>query len=298
MAKRIVSSARAVPPAPTAKPAPTQPAKVASVEPAAPTKEPAAPPASLEMHETESAPVEPANVASKPRKAAPKVYELRVGLLELEGTQSRASLSKPTVTEYAEAMAAGATFPPVVVFHDTATDSYWVGDGYHRVHAAIQTGRKRITCEVHEGTQRDALLYSVGANATHGLRRTNADKRNAVELLLADSEWSKASDRWIAEKCGVDHKTVGKRREELSTGEFPQLAPRIGQDGKSRALPKIKQNPTAEAADEATALADLESEIERRLRAWTWAPDALASALEKLARAARKQSLTKEEVNG
>jgi len=47
---------------------------------------------------------------------------------------------------------------------------------------------------------------------THGLRRTNA-----VTRLLEDAEWSANSDRWIAEKCGVDHVFVGKVRRQLVT---------------------------------------------------------------------------------
>jgi len=34
----------------------------------------------------------------------------------------------------------------------------------------------------------DAVFNSVGANAEHGLRRTNADKRRAVLTLLNDDE--------------------------------------------------------------------------------------------------------------
>jgi len=44
------------------------------------------------------------------------------------------------------------------------------------------------------GTQRDAILHSVGANATHGLRRSNQDKRKAVVTLLEDNEWCQWSD--------------------------------------------------------------------------------------------------------
>jgi len=52
------------------------------------------------------------------------------------------------------------------------------------------------------------------------LRRTQADKRRAVERLLADPEWARWSDRKVAEIAKVDHKTVGKIRRELS-GEIP-----------------------------------------------------------------------------
>jgi hypothetical protein len=34
-----------------------------------------------------------------------------------------------------------------------------------------------------------AVLYAADANAAHGLRRTNANKRHAVTVLLDDDEW-------------------------------------------------------------------------------------------------------------
>jgi hypothetical protein len=73
---------------------------------------------------------------------------------------------------------------------------------------------------VSDGSARDAVLAAAGANATHGIRRTNADKRHAIERLLADPEWSRWSDHEIARACHVDHKTVGRVRREV-TGEFP-----------------------------------------------------------------------------
>jgi hypothetical protein len=51
--------------------------------------------------------------------------------------------------------------------------------------------------------QQDALLYSISSNAEHGLPRSNADKRKAVRLLLADAEWGQWSDRESARHCQV-----------------------------------------------------------------------------------------------
>src|SRR5262249_47223100 len=116
----------------------------------------------------------------------------------------------------------GATFPPVVVFYDGA--DFWLGEGYHRVAAARKIGHDTITAEIKEGSSRDAILYGVGANATHGLRRTQADKRRAVEKLLKDPEWARWSDRKIADIAKVDHKPVGTIRRELA-GEFPATQP-------------------------------------------------------------------------
>jgi hypothetical protein len=47
-------------------------------------------------------------------------------------------------------------------------------------------GLAKISADVREGSRRDAILYAVGANASHGLKRTNRDKRNAVRVLLKD----------------------------------------------------------------------------------------------------------------
>ncbi|MBT3274957.1 MAG: streptomycin biosynthesis regulator, partial [Spirochaetales bacterium] len=47
-----------------------------------------------------------------------------------------------------------------------------------------------IDADIRQGTQQDAVLHSVGANAAHGARRTNDDKRLAVKTLLCDGEWS------------------------------------------------------------------------------------------------------------
>jgi hypothetical protein len=64
----------------------------------------------------------------------------------------------------------------------------------------------------------------VGANATHGLRRTNADKRRAALTLLQDEEWQRWSNREIARQCGVTHTFVAKLRRELLEEPSPAVA--------------------------------------------------------------------------
>jgi hypothetical protein len=159
------------------------------------------------------------------------VSRLEPGQIRTDGgTQMRAGLNEETVVEYLELIQEPNEwpFPPVIVFHDG--EVYWMGDGFHRVEAARRyVERERVVysvvAEVRPGTRRDAVLWAAGANAAHGLRRTNADKRRAVETLLRDPEWSQWSDREIARRCHVDHKTVGAIRSELS-GEIPQIEPR------------------------------------------------------------------------
>jgi hypothetical protein len=73
-------------------------------------------------------------------------------------------------------------------------------------------GVDEILVFIRNGTRRDAVMYSAGANSHHGLRRTNEDKRKAAQTLLADPEWAAWSDREIARQCNVVHAFVAKVR--------------------------------------------------------------------------------------
>ncbi|MFP5274909.1 DNA cytosine methyltransferase [Coleofasciculus sp.] len=153
------------------------------------------------------------------------------------GTQPREKLDLAHKNILKEAIEDGAELDPVVVFYDG--ESYWLADGFHRCKATEESGFEDIDVIIHQGTRRDAILYSVGANAEHKAAkpRSRADKRRAVMMLLNDPEWSKWSDREIARQCKVDHKTVGRFRSSL-TGEFPS------EDGQQRTY-KTKHGTTA-----------------------------------------------------
>lgn len=138
---------------------------------------------------------------------------LAIDKIKIEGTQSRVQINESTVSEYAEAIQNGAQFPPVTVFFD-GTD-FWLADGFHRLLAHKRAGKPEILETREVGGLRDAILYSVSANANHGLRRTNADKRKAVEMLLNDAEWSQWSDREIAKQCAVSNNFVGDVRRSI-----------------------------------------------------------------------------------
>jgi hypothetical protein len=132
------------------------------------------------------------------------------------GTQSRAQISEDTVTDYAEAMQAGDTFPPIVVFFDGV--DYYLADGFHRLHAAKRLHKASIQADVRTGTLRDAILYSLGANRDHGLRRSNADKRKCVMTLLEDFEWGDLSVNEMARICGVSPQLVTAVKLEMDGG--------------------------------------------------------------------------------
>ena len=152
--------------------------------------------------------------------------------IELDTTiQCRADIDIATVNEYAEHMAEGAVFPPVVLFG--TEHKSWIGDGWHRVMAARSLGLAEIEADLRCGGRLDALKYALAANATHGRPRTNKDKRATVAIALR--EWGKLSDRSIAEMCAVSDPFVGALRRALySTANDLQFARTVGRDGKER----------------------------------------------------------------
>lgn len=162
------------------------------------------------------------------------------------GTQPRATYHYGQVDSYAEDMEAGVVFPSIVVFFDGS--DYWLADGFHRVLAATKIEQATIESEIRQGTLQDAQWYSYSVNQAHGLRRSNEDKRRAVEAALRHPNAATMSDHQIADHCGVTHPFVGKLREEqVATSNSFQSTARKGRDGRTINTSNIgkKKNPPA-----------------------------------------------------
>ena len=183
------------------------------------------------------------------------------------GTDVRSEICEATVLEYGEAAHKKSKFPPLVVF-DTKDDGLLLADGFHRYFGFERQGIKEWDCDIRDGTRADAIKFALGCNTTHGLRRSNADKRHSV--LIAFKEFSKLSNRAIAEVCAVSSTLVDEIRGEIeektereklleeegqvqaactSNAETPEkeasLPPprREGKDGKSYVVPPRKSAP-------------------------------------------------------
>ena len=128
------------------------------------------------------------------------------------GTQPRAKMDLKHILQLEAQIEEGQDLEPIVAFFD-GTD-YWLADGFHRCAAYLQQGVEDIGVDVRQGTRREAVLYSVGANSEHkpALPRTRADKERAVMTLLEDPEWQEWSDRAVAQRCKVSHTYVAKLR--------------------------------------------------------------------------------------
>jgi ParB-like chromosome segregation protein Spo0J len=130
------------------------------------------------------------------------------------GTQSRVAISEDTVMDYTEALLDGVQMFPVIVFFDGK--EYWLADGFHRYHAHARAKLKEMDCEIKNGTKRDAKIFSWSANAKHGLRRSNADKRKIVIEALEDIELAGEDARTIAKLCAVSPTQVFRIKNSLN----------------------------------------------------------------------------------
>lgn len=145
--------------------------------------------------------------------------------------QARERLSDEAIADYYNVLREGGKLPPVTVFFDGI--KYYLADGWHRYFAHKSAALELIEVEVIKGTRREAQKYAMGANNTHGLQRTVADKRKAVLMAFDDIEWAELSSREIAKICNVSHTFVDKIRKEIGADaqekpvKEPKLEPKI-----------------------------------------------------------------------
>ncbi len=166
-----------------------------------------------------------------------------------EHCQCRAELIQEVVDDYAEAYRQKAPMPPVSAFE--VSDGTWVVvDGFHRVAAALIAGVEWIEARVKKGSLDDAAWAALSANRTHGLRRSNADKRRAVGIALRHPSGRLLSDREIAKHCGVSHTLVIEVRQGLGTpdpvsNDFGQLGSQLEESSSSTPKPLKSHTPAS-----------------------------------------------------
>lgn len=183
------------------------------------------------------------------------------------GTQPREAYDEQVLGEYADRMEIddrgfvvdpqGQAWEPIVLYDDD--EHLWLADGFHRVRAARSKGLKTFQARIIVGNQRDAVKYSLSANARHGLRRTSADKRRAVQRALTDDEWGAYSARALAELCSVSDFLVRQVRQHLEeSGEVEAPTQIVGADGKvhdvsTRTVEKKRSKKTSSSSKKSTS---------------------------------------------
>ncbi len=134
--------------------------------------------------------------------------------------QLRVEEDQSTIRDLTQAYNDGETIPPIDVVQ-VSTERYIIVDGHHRYAAAKASGIESVECCFTKGSEHDAFILSLGANANNkALKRTNADKRNAVTTVLECKDFDNYSNREIADICKVSSTFVDKIvKERLSPTE-------------------------------------------------------------------------------
>jgi hypothetical protein len=182
------------------------------------------------------------------------------------------------VAEYSEALLARSRFPPVVVFQDS-DGHLLLADGFHRLEAHIRAGVPEISACVYSGDRQAAIKCALIANATHGLRRTNADKRRAVRIALR--EFPDLSTHEIARMTGVSQPFVSiLKREPVAIPTAPE-----GTEAHARSEPvpepEVRKEPDPSPTDDRPPVAPSHESNEhcRRRRRVKPSPLALAQLM-------------------
>lgn len=142
------------------------------------------------------------------------------------GTQPRVAIDGDVINQYAEVIkAAKKNEEPnpfdmlpddklPQVFRDE-TGRCVLAEGFHRIGGHKLAHEKEMKVAVRAGTERDALLFSLGTNKEHGLMRTNKDKARVVKTFLKDPVWAKHSNSAIARFAGVSEFMVRDMRKSI-----------------------------------------------------------------------------------
>ena len=139
------------------------------------------------------------------------------------------------------------------------TESNHLYSGFHTVTAAMhEFGQEYEISVVREGKDwREAYFLATRMNATHGRRRTNAEKEEAVKRWLEDEEMCQWTDGHIARECLVSAPFVSKRRRLETISSQPTKRKFVDSDG------EIQWKETEQiGAEQTKAAQETESESE------------------------------------
>lgn len=186
----------------------------------------------------------------------PKTRSVRLEEIVVDRTVNpRERINEEHVEDLMEAIGRGKDLPMPVCYD--VGGKLKLAEGFHRLTAYQRLRKLRIDVQVITGTEEEWAVAALCSNQDHGLKRTNAEKRLAVEgMLKRVPNWS--SNR-IANSVGVSHVFVEKIRDQLVT--VTSCDKRSGADGKERSLPKPASDKPVTSNDKSEQSKQPESKI-------------------------------------
>src|SRR4029078_12519290 len=167
---------------------------------------------------------------------------IRVPLVELGWEVARSVRGdRPAKVQKAYIDTPADQFPPQATFQEEPGDKIWLGEGFMRYLAAFYREENELAVDLRPGTRKDALLYALQSNFSHGLPRPRAEKRECVEKLLIDEAYDEMSDEWFAQACNVSRTFVARVRKKFALTRAQRIETRLGLDGRARRIPQPSQ---------------------------------------------------------
>ena len=142
--------------------------------------------------------------------------DLFLNRIRMDGTQCRVRTVLQFIATYASMYANGEYLPPPVIFVDK-DGNHWIGDGWHRILAALRNNMKKLKCQIRPGTRDDAVMYNIKANRDHsGIPMSKDDREHSIKILLTKCKKTKNwTDTAIANMVGVSRVYVALVRKQL-----------------------------------------------------------------------------------
>jgi len=144
-----------------------------------------------------------------------KIVTCKISDIILDPKINTREIDSEIVVEYKEAIEGyGAAWQDRwnELFRITESNHLWSGAHTFCAARLVFGNNGRIRCVIEGENERDAYFLATRTNAQHGRRRTNAEKETAVLRWLEDELMCEWTDGFIAGKCAVSDRFVGKCR--------------------------------------------------------------------------------------
>jgi ParB-like chromosome segregation protein Spo0J len=158
--------------------------------------------------------------------------------------QVRGEVDPKRVDEYAKIIQEQGAMDAMALFTEDSGTTLLMADGFHRIQGYAKVGKEEALCKVRNGSRSEAIRYALKENGHHGAPMTNAQKRHAAEIAVADKTIGEMADKDIAAMIGCSPSLVASARK----GETPKQA-----TAKTKAKQSGKRETESAAPRSATA---------------------------------------------
>ena len=171
------------------------------------------------------------------------IKDIPIADINTEISLQHRPVDEDTIKRYMDLLKDGYKgFPPVNIVNDGKNN--WLYNGFHRFNSYRKLNKKYIPADIESGTKKDAIYFSFHANFDNGLPRQKGAVEKIIKAYLADEEWSKESNRGIADWVGISESTVRYYKKKIEEENNARKAKPKSESGCAQTA---QQKPTSDA---------------------------------------------------